>query len=325
MQRELSVKLLSRIAKNAPTTAASAGGGGANSIVRAQFPLFSPAFSKLGANPCSHFSAHSWKLYVYGGPWVTTRGFMRSVSAGRLMSNAVLKRTASNHASRNFHSFDSRRRGWNSMFGRLTADGVVIGLIVANAAVYILWNIASPSFMVKNFMISVDNFTSGRVHTLITAAFSHKDMWHLISNMVGLYFFGLSIGRSFGPEYLLKLYLSGAVVGSIFYLGYHAFIASRIQRTPMFGIDPAKVPGLGASGATNAIMLLDIFLFPTKTLYLDFIIPVPAILLGIFIIGKDMMRILQGDHQVSGSAHLGGATVAALAWAQLKRGRFRRF
>lgn len=39
----------------------------------------------------------------------------------------------------------------------------------------------------------------------------------------------------------------------------------------------------GASGAVNAIMLLDIFLFPKKTLYLDFIIPVPAILLvGVF-------------------------------------------
>lgn len=35
----------------------------------------------------------------------------------------------------------------------------------------------------------------------------------------------------------------------------------------------------GASGAVNAIMLLDIFLFPKKTLYLDFIIPVPAVLL----------------------------------------------
>lgn len=35
----------------------------------------------------------------------------------------------------------------------------------------------------------------------------------------------------------------------------------------------------GASGAVNAIMLLDIFLFPKATLYLEFIIPVPAILL----------------------------------------------
>ncbi|KAL2254107.1 UNVERIFIED_CONTAM: RHOMBOID-like protein 12, mitochondrial, partial [Sesamum indicum] len=81
----------------------------------------------------------------------------------------------------------------------------------------------------------------------------------------------------------------------------------------------------GASGAVNAIMLLDIFLFPSATLYFNFFIPVPAILLGIFIIGKDVLRILEGDREVSGSAHLGGATVAALAWAQTRKGRFRRF
>lgn len=138
-------------------------------------------------------------------------------------------------------------------------------------------------------------------------------------------------------------------------------------------------------------MLLDIFLFPKATLYLQFFIPVPAILLvrstliaqwfavhyekslrvlvvslqGIFLIGKDMLRILevwclieclnfsiqlhlqffslfnkhvpglllldkfikfmcslQNDSQISGSAHLGGAAVAALAWARVRRGRF---
>lgn len=37
------------------------------------------------------------------------------------------------------------------------------------------------------------------------------------------------IGRNFGPQYLLKLYLGGAIVGSIFYLAYHAFMAESIQ------------------------------------------------------------------------------------------------
>ncbi|KZV34691.1 rhomboid protein 1, mitochondrial [Dorcoceras hygrometricum] len=188
-----------------------------------------------------------------------------------------------------------------------------------------LWRIASPQFMLKNFVISVDNFTSGRFHTLVTSAFSHRDTWHLVSNMAGLYFFGLSIGRTFGPEYLLKLYLTGALAGSVFYLVYNAFIAPLYQRSQFPGMDLSKVPGLGASGAVNAILLLDIFLYPRKTLYIDFIIPVPAVLLGIFIIGQDMLRILEGDSQISGSAHLGGATVAAIAWARNKRGRFGRF
>ncbi|XP_071703360.1 RHOMBOID-like protein 12, mitochondrial [Rutidosis leptorrhynchoides] len=215
----------------------------------------------------------------------------------------------------------SYQKTWLSQFRRrLTVDNTVIGLIVANVAVFLLWRVADRRFMVQNFMVQVDNFKSGRIHTMITAAFSHNEVGHIVSNMIGLYFFGKSIGHQFGPEFLIKLYLAGAFVGSAFYLVHHAFLS--LQNKRMFERDPSKVPGLGASGAVNAILLLDIFLNPTKTIYLEFILPVPAILLGIFFIGHDMMRILEGNSQVSGSAHLGGAAVAVIAWARMRKGRF---
>ncbi|XP_059642046.1 RHOMBOID-like protein 12, mitochondrial isoform X2 [Cornus florida] len=211
----------------------------------------------------------------------------------------------------NFNS--SYLRYWHSWRRRLTPNGVVLGLILTNVAVFMLWRIAGREFMMKNFTISVENFKRGRVHTMITSAFSHADAGHLISNM---------IASAFGPEFLLQLYLSGAVVGSIFYLVHHAFMASSSKSQNMWTMDPSRIPGLGASGAVNAIMLLDIFLFPKSTIYLNFFIPVPAILLGIFLIGKDMLRILEGNSQISGSAHLGGAVVAAISWARIRRGRF---
>ncbi|OMO77607.1 hypothetical protein CCACVL1_14949 [Corchorus capsularis] len=211
---------------------------------------------------------------------------------------------------------------WRSWFHRLTASDMVLGLIVTNVAVFLLWRIADRKFMVNNFMVSLDNFKSGRLHTLITSAFSHIDTEHIVSNMIGLYFFGSSIGRNLGPEYLLKLYLAGAIGGSVFYLVHHAILALSSKGQAIWRMDPSKTPGLGASGAVNAIMLLDIFLNPKATLYFDFIIPVPAILLGIFLIGKDILRIIEGNSQISGSAHLGGAAVAAIAWARLRRGRF---
>ncbi|EEF47741.1 conserved hypothetical protein [Ricinus communis] len=170
-------------------------------------------------------------------------------------------------------------------------------------------------------LISLDNFKSGRVHTLITSAFSHINLEHIISNMIGLYFFGTKIARSFGHEYLLKLYVAGAIGGSLFYLVHHAFMALSTKEHRMW-MDPSRTPGLGASGAVNAVMLLDIFLDPRATLYLNYIIPVPAILLGIFLIGKDVLRIIEGNSNISGSAHLGGAAVAAIAFARIKKGRF---
>ncbi|XP_027917228.1 RHOMBOID-like protein 12, mitochondrial isoform X1 [Vigna unguiculata] len=211
-------------------------------------------------------------------------------------------------------------RSWRSWLRGLTSNDVVLGLIIANVGIFLLWRIADEKFMIKNFTISLDNIKSGRLHTLITNAFSHVDTWHIISNMIGLYFFGMNVGRNFGPEFLLKLYLAGAIVGAGFYLMHQAFKAQTSKDWKAMIV--SRELALGASGAVNAVMLLDIFLFPKATIYLDFFIPVPAILLGIFFIGKDMLRILEGDSKVAGSVHLGGAVVAAIAWAGVRRGRF---
>ncbi|TYI22437.1 hypothetical protein ES332_A06G103500v1 [Gossypium tomentosum] len=78
-------------------------------------------------------------------------------------------------------------------------------------------------------LVSLDNFKSGRLHTLITSAFIHIDIEHIVSNMIRLYFFGYNIGRIFGPEYLLRLFLAGAMGGSVFYLVHHAFLAKCRQ------------------------------------------------------------------------------------------------
>ncbi|KAL2572552.1 hypothetical protein AAZX31_17G077700 [Glycine max] len=99
-------------------------------------------------------------------------------------------------------------------------------------------------------------------------------------------------------------------------------ILSSLPYTDWRAMIASKELALGASGAVNAVMLLDIFLFPKATLYLNFFVPVPAVLLGIFLIGKDMLRILEGNSQISASAHLGGAAVAAIAWAGVRKGRF---
>nr|AIY60715.1 rhomboid protein Lonja_PARL [Lonicera japonica] len=306
--------------------------------------------TSLLLHPSRHFFSHSSSSSSssYSRLWVYQKihGFLSNpilvklVSLSLLPSNALLKGPPikalldcsrvvgflrPQFSRRSFQlnpSFDYHRRSWQSWLRRFSPDDVVLGLILANVAVFMLWRVADRDFMRKNFMISLDNFRSGRVHTMITSAFSHIEVEHIISNMIGLYFFGTSIARYFGPEFLLKLYLSGAVAGSVFYLVHHAFMSASSEGKRMWSHDPSRTPGLGASGAVNAIMLLDIFLFPRKTLYLEFIIPVPAILLGIFLIGKDTLRVLQGDSHISGSAHLGGAAVAAVAWARLRRGRF---
>uniref|UniRef100_A0ACD5Z8I5 Uncharacterized protein n=1 Tax=Avena sativa TaxID=4498 RepID=A0ACD5Z8I5_AVESA len=225
------------------------------------------------------------------------------------------------------------------------ADGMVLMLVGANVAVYGLWRMADPKFafsphviwldtytggrlhalltsalshvdqrfMVNHFMISLDNFKSLRWHTLLTSAFSHKDADHLFYNMFGFYFFGSSIARLFGPGFLLQLYVQGAVLGSTFFLAEMCFLAPRKE-----GFGGWNTHALGASAAVNATILLYIFLYPTSILYLHFFIPLPAALVGAGLIGVDLWRVKKGQSRVSGSAHLGGAFVVALVFAQMK-------
>ncbi|KAG5536432.1 hypothetical protein RHGRI_024009 [Rhododendron griersonianum] len=257
-----------------------------------------------------HFSSH---FAAASRSWLPQKNFSEKIYGvvsnpiivKELLQNTLLKTTGKGLVysrvgffKRSFErnpSFEGHLRGWKSWLRRQEANNVILGLVLANVAVFMLWRLADQQFMLKHFTISVDNFKSGRVHTLITSAFSHIDAGHLVSNMIGLYFFGSNIGRVFGPEFVLKLYLAGAVCGSIFYLVHHAFMAPSSKN----GRNPSRTPGLGASGAVNAIMLLDMFLFPKSTILVEFIIPVPAILLGIFLIGKDMLRILQVSSESS--------------------------
>lgn len=203
-----------------------------------------------------------------------------------------------------------------------TPSEMLWGLIIANVAVFMSWRYADPEFMRKHFMVSLDGCRNMGMYTMITSGFSHADAGHLIFNMIGLYFFGSNIGRIFGPGVLLGLYLKGAFVGSAFFLMHQKYLEKSSKKKQMFGVGHSKDSAMGASGAVNAIMLLDMFLFPKSVVLLEFFIPVPAILLGVFIIGKDVWRIVEGDTEVSGAAHLGGAAVAAWSWLRISRGRF---
>ena len=148
--------------------------------------------------------------------------------------------------------------------------------------------------------------------------------------MASLFFFGREVGRLFGGVRLLQLYLAGGVVASAAHVAWSR--REWRQRHPTLHAAwgaPRGAPALGASGAVNAIVLFDTLLFPWRIILVNFIIPMPAILLG----GAVLMRDAYGTWDASGSggiahaAHVGGAAVGAAAWAalQLRTRRMRRW
>jgi hypothetical protein len=112
----------------------------------------------------------------------------------------------------------------------------------------------------------------------------------------------------------LRFYLAAIVVGSV----VHA------ARVCLF-VDPqwwSYSTVVGASGAVTAVVILFVCKFPQVKLLLFFAIPVPAWLVGVIVIGQDMLGhggvqlnpfgSTQAATQVAYDVHLAGAAFAAI-------------
>ena len=136
--------------------------------------------------------------------------------------------------------------------GHLGRDNsVLFGLIGANVGVYGAWSIADGDRRLRHWMAC--NFTVtpadvvGRPHTLVTAMFSHRDGWHLLSNMVTLFFFAPEAISVLGARAFLQLYFGAGVFSS----GCQCVTAHPYSSA------------LGASGAINAIVTWGVLRNPT--------------------------------------------------------------
>jgi hypothetical protein len=69
---------------------------------------------------------------------------------------------------------------------------------------------------------------------------------------------------------------------------------------------------IGASGAVTAVILLFVLHFPKRTILLMFVLPVPAWVVGLLIIGGNILMMLQsrGDMSIAFDVHLVGAAFA---------------
>lgn len=200
-----------------------------------------------------------------------------------------------------------------------------------------LWRV-DPHFAAKHFVVSLESLRAGRLWTALTAAFSQSDTMHLASNMITLYFFGSDIGRIFGGKKLLLLYLAGGIAGSLAHCGQAYYKEQKLLRgrkssdkRVYWGLNSALSSGygsskgaLGASAAVSAISIVDIALFPTRTILLYGLIPLPAALLGLLWLWNDIGGTLDGTGStIAHAGHLGGAATGLAFYLAFRRGLIR--
>ncbi|WP_308986012.1 rhomboid family intramembrane serine protease [Thalassobacterium sedimentorum] len=194
---------------------------------------------------------------------------------------------------------------------------MVTTLIVISVAVFVLQqvlNVFLPgpfgrenSFMSQWFALSGHNFQQLKVWTLLSYGFLHSTagFFHILGNMLGLFFIGRLIEPTIGRERFLSLYLAGTLLGGLTYLLFH-FNGSG--------------PVVGASASVMAILALFCLLNPERpiTLLIFFIIPVTVkpkwVFWGSLAIsaGGILLYELPGNSNVAHSAHLGGLLAGIL-------------
>jgi len=131
-------------------------------------------------------------------------------------------------------------------------------------------------------------------HRLITSAFIHADLGHLLFNMISFYAFSIDIESVYGHAVAASIYLAGAAAGSILSLVMH-------RKDPMYR-------AVGASGAVCAIIFASIFLLPGGSIIVfPLPIPLPAWSYAIIFILASIYGIGRNVGNIGHDAHLGGA------------------
>ncbi len=141
----------------------------------------------------------------------------------------------------------------------------------------------------------------GMFWQVFTYQFIHGGLRHLILNMLGLLFFGISVERRIGSKEFLLLYLlSGTLCGILSLLVYLATGVTQIYL-------------MGASGAVFAILLAYAVLYPRSLIYLWAIIPIPAPVLILGYAIMEMLSLVSGVNTgVAHATHLIGFGVSWL-------------
>jgi membrane associated rhomboid family serine protease len=196
----------------------------------------------------------------------------------------------------------------------------VVLLLIINVSVFLLANIlihlsgmseyTAGNFLAVAFCIS-GNFSEFVSHfwTLFTYMFLHVDIWHLISNMLWLWFLGRIFSDRIGNKKLMMVYILGGLTGGVTYLITPAMMSS-MNSTVL----------LGASGSVMAIVVAVAVVAPDYRVYP---FGIPLALKWLALISFVLTTVLDLSVNTGGkAAHIGGALFGLIYGYSLRSGNF---
>lgn len=180
-------------------------------------------------------------------------------------------------------------QGYSNPFG-FSVTPWVKRLLIANAVVFVVL-LLDPTGVESYLQFDRARFFP-RVWTPFTYMFVHGGLFHVLFNMLGLFFFGPPLEERWGSREFVKFYVLAGLGGAILSV-----------LTPY--------PIIGASGAVLGVMVAFAMYWPDNPIYIWGIFPIKAKYLVAFIVGIGAFFALTGGQSnVAHLAHLGGALAA---------------
>lgn len=178
---------------------------------------------------------------------------------------------------------------FNNPFGFVITPWVK-RLLIANAAVFIL-TLAFSGIVQYLALIPTRLFI--QPWSLVTYMFVHAGFFHLLFNMLVLFFFGPPLEERWGGVEFAKFYLLAGLGGALLSLLFpNSFV-------------------VGASGAVYGVMVAFAMFWPESRIYIWGIFPVKAKWLVAFLVGISLFSSVGGTSDgIAHLAHLGGAVAA---------------
>lgn len=200
---------------------------------------------------------------------------------------------------------DYYRKEGPSYLDRLIPSGIVckwlIGINIVVFLVQLMLNSSNLGWVEDKLTLWTPYVLEGEVWRVLTYAFLHGDVLHLLFNMLFLWWFGSDVEEVYGSKEFLAFYLLAAVFGAFGYM-LHGLAGGQVYWAQC----------LGASGAVTGTMVLCAIHFPSRIILVMMVLPVPIWFFVIFSILMDFAGLYNSRSGVAVAAHLGGAAFAGL-------------
>jgi len=191
---------------------------------------------------------------------------------------------------------------------------VTRNLLIANVAVFLLQQVMGQLLMVYFALWPLGSGLFG-VWQIVTSAFMHGSVTHILFNMLALYMFGGAIERVFGERRYLAYY-------------FVCVVSAAITQLIVAGISGSIYPTVGASGGVFGLLLAFAIYFPHNRVMLLFPpIPMPARVFVLLYAALELYLGVTGTQEgVAHFAHLGGMAggYAMLRWSRRRSSAYRR-